>query len=293
MPGSPSIACINVVSLLLARSDSRAREMAVRNALGASSARIVLQLATEAVVLSATGAVLGLLLAAWGIWFLTSLLSADMLNRMPYLQGIGLSPRLVAFASAVSLIAALVFTCTPLLRLSTSNAFAGLKDGTRGAGGTSWRRFGAHLVVAELALAVLLLVGAGLLGKSLYRLIGVDTGFNIHALAAVTVTPARIQSGAASEAIEDRPGVLARRVAERVAALPGIQSVGYADLLPLGAGLAPSSTFWVVGRPEADQLKDSWPVRRISAGYFRTLEAALVRGREFSEDEVSSARPIR
>ena len=89
------IACINVVSLLLARSDSRTREIAVRNALGASSARLALQFATEAFVLVAVGAVFGLMLAAWGMRFLSSLLSADMISRMPYLQGIGLNPRLV------------------------------------------------------------------------------------------------------------------------------------------------------------------------------------------------------
>jgi macrolide transport system ATP-binding/permease protein len=287
------IACTNVVSLLLARSDSRTREIAVRNALGASSTRLVLQFATEALVLAGIGAVFGLILAAWGMRFLSSLLSADMISRMPYLQGIGMNLRLVAVASAVSAIAAVVFALTPLIRMSISETLAGLKEGSRGSGGRSWRRFGAHLVVAELAVAVLLLVSAGLLGKSLYRLLHVDTGFNARELAAVSVTPvtARLGAGdAASTPPAEQPGALARLVAARVAALPGVESTGYADLLPLGPGLAPSSTFWVIGRAEEDQLKDGWPVRRISAGYFDALQARLLRGRDFTENEVLSAR---
>ena len=289
------IACINVVSLLLARSDSRTREIAVRNALGASSTRLVLQFATEALVLAGVGAVFGLLLAASGMRFLGSLLNADMISRMPYLQGIGLNLRLVVAGAAVSAVAAVVFALTPLVRMSLSETLAGLKEGSRGSGGRSWRRFGAHLVVAELAVAVVLLVSAGLLGKSLYRLLHVDTGFNARDLAAVSVTPVTVRpaaADAADSANAERPGVLARRVAERVAALPGVQSVGYADLLPLGAGLAPSSTFWVIGRADEDQLQEGCPVRRVSAGYFNALQARLLRGRDFTEDEVSSTRPL-
>ena len=288
------IACINVVSLLLARSESRTREIAVRQALGASSARLVTQFATEAFVLAAAAAVLGVVLARWGMQLLTSLLSADMTSRMPYLQAVGLNVRLVAFVCLVALIAALVFALTPVARLSIARSPARLNEGSRGAAGLHWRRFGAHLVVAELAVAVLLLASAGLLGKSLYRLLHVDTGFNTQGLLTLSVTPVSVQTPG-GEAIADpdqRPGVLARRVAERVAGLPSIQSVGYADLLPLQPGLAPSSTFWVLGRAEGDQLKEDWPVRRVSADYFHALQARLLRGRYFGKEEVSSARPV-
>jgi predicted permease len=289
------IACINVLSLLLARADSRSREMAVRNALGASSARLVLQFATEASVLVALALVLGLTLASAAMKFLSSLLSADMISRMPYFAEIGLNVRPVAFASAVAAIAALVFSLAPLVRLSLPNPLSGLKEASRGSAGTSWRRFGAPLVVVELAVAVLLLVSAGLLGKSLYRLLHVDTGFNAQNLAAVSVTPVSIRSGATgarADRNEEQPGVLARRVVERAAALPGVQSVGYADLLPLGIGLAPSSTFWISQRAEGDQMREDWPVRRVSAGYFNTLGARLLRGRYFTEEEVSSDRRV-
>jgi macrolide transport system ATP-binding/permease protein len=285
------IACINVISLLLARTDSRTREIAVRNSLGASSARLALQFATEAVVLTVVATVLGLMLASLGIRFLTGLLSADMMSRMPYLQGIGVNLRLVVFACAVSASAALVFALTPFLRTSMANTLAGLKEGGRGSAGRSRRRFGSHLVVAELAIAGTLIAGAGLLSKSLYRLLHVTTGINTHQLAAVSVTP--VSTGAGTTTLDSEPaGVLAREVAERVGALPGIESIGYADILPLGPGLAPSSTFWVVGRAEDQQVAEDWPVRRVSARYFNTLHATLLRGRYFSTDEVAAVRPV-
>ena len=284
------IACINVVSLLLARTDSRRREIAVRNSLGASSGRLALQFAMEAVVLTVVAAAAGLALASFGIRFLTGLLSADMVSRMPYLQGIGVNLRLVVFAGAVSAGAAFVFALTPLLRTSIPITLAGLKEGGRGAAGTSWRRFGSHLVVAELAIAVLLMAGAGLLAKSLYQLLRVDTGFNTHQLAAVSVAP--VSNGVGTAVGGGPAGVLARRVAERIGVLPGVESVGYADILPLGPGLAPSSTFWIVGRAENRQRTEDWPVRRVSARYFTTLQATLLRGRYFSENEVATVRPI-
>jgi predicted permease len=293
------IACINVVSLLLARSDSRTREIAVRNALGASSARLVLQFATEALILVTAGGVFGLTLATWGMRFLSSLLSPDMVSRMPYLQGIGLNVRLIGFACAVCLIGAVVFTLTPVVRVSASERLAGLKEGSRGSAGTTWRRLGSSLVVAELAIAVILLVSAGLLGKSLYRLLHVDTGFNTRQLATLSVSPVSVRTvsippgpdAKPGDANREQPGVLARQVAEHLAALPGVQAVGYADLLPLGPGLAPSSRFLVVGRSAQGVIEDH-PVRRVSAGYFAALQARLLRGRYFTDEEVASTRLV-
>jgi macrolide transport system ATP-binding/permease protein len=212
-------------------------------------------------------------------------------SRMPYLQGIGVNLRLVVFACAVSAGAAVVFALTPLVRMSMANTLAGLKEGGRGAAGTSWRRFGSHLVVAELAIAAMLMAGAGLLAKSFYQLLHVDTGINTRQLAAVSVTPVSIGTGATT-ADKEPIGVLARQVAERIGALPGVESVGYADILPLGPGLAPTSTFWVAGRPEGQQVPEDWPVRRVSARYFDTLQATLLRGRRFSDNEVAAVRPV-
>jgi macrolide transport system ATP-binding/permease protein len=153
-----------------------------------------------------------------------------------------------------------------------------------------WRRAGAPLVVAELAIAMILLVSAGLLGKSLYRLLHVDTGFNLQQLAVLSVSPVSVAPGSPNE--NERPGDLAHHVAERVAAVPGVVSVAYADLSPLAPAMAPSSTLWVAGRSEHEQLKESWPVRRVSAGYFRTLQATLLRGREFTAGDLAAVRPV-
>jgi macrolide transport system ATP-binding/permease protein len=272
------IACTNVMSLVLARTDSRAREIAIRNALGASSSRLVSQFATEAVVLAGAAAILGATLASLGMRFLSGLLTADMMSRMPYLQGLGFNIRVSLFAVAVAIVVALVFALTPLARMSVSRTLGGLADGARGTGGRTWRRLGAPLVVAELAVAIVLLVGAGLLGQSLYRLIHVDVGFNTKNLATISVSLAS--------------GMSVREIADRVAALPGVQSVGSADLLPLSAGLAPASSFWVIGRADEDQIKGGWPVRRVSAQYFTTLQATLLRGRYFSEEEVAQQRLV-
>jgi macrolide transport system ATP-binding/permease protein len=197
------IACINMVSLLLARSDSRGREMGLRSALGASAMRLVSQFATEALVLVAIGSALGLALAASGMRSLGSLLTPDMISRMPYLQGVGLDLRLMAFAGVIALLALLVLTLAPAARLSTSERLAGLREGSRGASATTWRRFGAYLVMAEFGIALVLLVSAGLLGQSFHRLLQVDIGINAQHLVLVGVQPV---PGEASE----QPGVLAR-----------------------------------------------------------------------------------
>jgi predicted permease len=278
------IACINVVSLLLARSDGRTREIGVRSALGASSGRLALQFATEALVLTGIGAMAGLLLAAGGLRLLQSLVSADMASRMPYLQGIAMNGRLVGFAAGLSLAAAALFTLTPLVRLRSPERLASVRHESRGSSGTTWRRFGSSLVMAELAVALVLLVSAGLLGKSLGKLLHVDVGLAASRLAVLNVDPAGGDAG--------RPrGMLAREVADRVAALPGVEAVAYADLPPLSPGLAPTSVIYRDGAADTMGLEDH-PVRRVSAGYFATLQATLVRGRDFTADEVATARPV-
>jgi predicted permease len=289
------IACTNLASLVLARTDSRAREIAVRGALGASSRRLVLQFATEAGVLATAAGVLGLWLAVLGMQFLGSLLTTEMISRMPYFQGIGLNLRLLSFGAAVAAAVAVVLTLTPLARISAASQRSGLEDGSRGTAGTTWRRMGAPLVVAQLAVAVVLLVGAGLLGRSLHRLINVDVGFTMEHLAGLSVSPGSVRIAGADDTAATRArqsAAVARQIADRIATIPGVQSVGYADLLPLGPGLAPSSSFWVVGRPDDRQRQEDWPVRRVSAQYFATLQAKLLRGRAFTDEEAATGKQV-
>ena len=177
------IACVNVTTLLLARSDKRRREIAVRGAMGASSSRLFHQFATEGFTLAAAGCVVGLTFAAWGIRLLTSLMPAEKMESMPFLHDLGLNRWTIAFACAVSLAAGILFSVVPIARASLAEMLEGLKEGARGSSGTSWRRFGSSLVVIEVALAMVLLVSAGLLGKSLYQLLHLDVGFQPDHLA--------------------------------------------------------------------------------------------------------------
>lgn len=237
------IACVNVSSLLLVRAESRKRELAVRGALGASPARIVLQIVTEGLVLAITGSLLGLAAAAGAMQLLTKLIPEDMMAGMPYLQGLTLNYRLVLFAGAVSLLAAVLFSVVPVLRLRLSDVQEGLSEGARGSAGTLWRRFGANLVVVELALAMVLLVCAGLLGQSFYRLLHVDLGFQPEHLATIQVAAPEASYGKQDQAV-----ALGRQLVNRISILPGVKSVGLTSVLPVsGNGNTDWIRFW--GRP--------------------------------------------
>src|SRR5450631_1365709 len=177
------IAYVNVSSLLLVRSESRKREIAVRGALGASPVRLIRQFVTEGLALVAIGSALGLAIADGAVHALLALIPKDLMGYVPFLEGVSMNLRVLAFAASISLLGALLFAFTPALRLSPAKMRDGLAEGSRGSAGTLWRRLGANLVVLELAIAVVLLVSAGLLGKSLYRLLHVELGFEPDHLA--------------------------------------------------------------------------------------------------------------
>src|SRR4029079_13599204 len=187
------LAAVNVASLLLVRSEGRRRELAVRTALGASSARIVAQFVTEGGVLVAIGSALGLITAYWTIGLLTSLIPANIAAKMPFLLDLGLTPRVFGFTSGLACLAVILFGATPALRVRSSGARQGLTEGSRGTSGMTWHRLASKLVVAEIGAAIVLLVGAGLLGRSLYRLLHVDIGLQADRLATVTVTAPNVK----------------------------------------------------------------------------------------------------
>ncbi len=269
------IACINVSSLLLVRSESRKREIAVRGALGAGRARLVQQFMTEGFVLVAGGSAAGIALAYGVTRLLLRLIPEDMLAGMPYLQGLGLNLRVLAFAAGVAVGAAILFSLTPMLRLSFANVREGLAEGNRGYAGSTWRRMGANLVVIELATAVVLLVGAGLLGKSFYNLLHVDLGFDPEHLATVGVMAPDVGYDKDEQLLPP-----ARKILDGVAALPGVQSAALTSLLPVTYN---GNTTWmrIVGRPfhgEHNEVNE----RDVTPDFFKTIRARLVSGRYFT-----------
>jgi macrolide transport system ATP-binding/permease protein len=275
------IACVNVSSLLLVRSEARKREVAVRGALGASPARLVRQFITEALVLTIAGGALGLLCADGAMQVLLRLLSKDMLFYMPYLGGIGLNAHVVAFAGMISLLAAALFALTPVLRLPLAQLREGLTEGGRSSAGTFWRRFGANLVVLELAIAVVLLVGAGLLGKSFYKLLHVELGFQPDHLATVQVVLPET-----TYAKDPQVVAVSRQILARVSSLPGVKSAALTTELPVSGN---GDTNWIrfVGKPYSGEHNEV-NQREVSSDYFKTLQAKLVQGRVFTDDEDAS-----
>jgi macrolide transport system ATP-binding/permease protein len=278
------IAAINVASLLLVRSESRRREIAVRGALGATSGRITRQFVTEIALLASSGCLAGLLLSICAMSVLRKLIPKNMADQMPFVHHVGLHPHVVLFAAIVAMFSAALMVLTPVFRLSFQQIREGLNDGGRSAAGRFWSRIGSNLVVAELAVAVILLVAAGLLGKSFYRLLHVDLGFNPQHLATLQM--------AARADLYPKPEqrvALLREVVRRLSALPGVQSVGLTSDVPVQCNC---DTDWlrIVGKPyhgEHNEVND----RDISPSYLPTLQVKLIRGRFFTEDDDASRSP--
>src|SRR3984957_8124429 len=272
------IACVNVSSLLLVRSESRRREIAVRGALGASRIRLIRQFTTEGVVLVVAATLIGLVTAQLLMQTLLRFISKDMLAQMPYLAGLGLNLHVIGFAAILSIGAAALFSVTPLFRLPLWQIRQNLNEGGRGYAGTLWRRFGANLVVVELSMAVVLLVGAGLLGKSFYRLLHVDTGLVPDHLATLQVAAVGDSYQKEQQQIN-----LQRELRARLSRLPGVNSVAFTSRLPLGDGDG-TTGFRIVGRPYHGEHNEV-AYRAVSANYFSTIQARLMHGRYFADDE--------
>jgi predicted permease len=272
------IACVNVSSLLLVRAESRRREMAVRGALGASPLRLARQCATEGLALVAMGSGLGLVSALGVMQVLLRLIPKRMMGGMPFLQGMGLNLHIVLFTVTIAAMATLLFALTPLVRLPTRELHDSLSEGGRGAAGTLWRRLGSNLVVAELAIAMVLLAGAALLGKSLYRLLHVELGFVPEHLATLDISGSRAIYG---------KGELARRldraIVDRLSGIPGVESAAVTSVLPVTYN---GDTDWLrfEGHPYNGEHNESLE-RDISPGYFKTLKVKLLRGRVFTPDD--------
>lgn len=280
------IACVNVSSLLLVRSESRRREIAVRGALGASHRRLVRQFVTEALLLVVTGTVLGLGFASLFVRVLLGFLSKDILAYVPYLADLGLNLHGIVFAGVLALLALAVFSLAPSLRFAASAELLGdLAEGGRTAAGSLWRRFASNLVVVELAMAVVLLAAAGLLGKSLYRLLHVNIGFQAEHLATTEVAlPANYST-------DPQKINITRQIVSRVAALPGVTSVGGTTRVPVSSN---GNTAWIrfMGRPYSGEHNEV-NEREVSSEFFKTIQAKLLTGRYFTDaEDAAKARVV-
>jgi macrolide transport system ATP-binding/permease protein len=275
------IACVNVASLVLVRSESRRREIAIRGALGATPARLMRQFIAEALLLALFGNLAGLTVAAALISLLARLVPKDMASNMPFLSGAGLNTHTGIFATAVALAAAVLLAAMPTMRLSFQKVRDGLADEGRGIASRLWSRVGSNLVVVELAVAVVLLGGAGLLGKSFYRLLHVPLGFDSNRLATLRVTA----PGTVSRTPEHMDE-LSREITRRVSALPGVESVGATSMLPVQCDCNTDS-IRIEGRPyhgETNEVDE----RHVSPAYLSTLKATLLRGRFFTDADDAS-----
>jgi predicted permease len=276
------IACVNLSNLLLARTAARSKEFAMRGALGASRGRIVRQLLTESLVLSGAGAVVGFLLAA----VLVSWLAHQGAIALPLLSTLHMDVAALGWTVLIAVSAATVFGLVPGLRMASGNLQESLKDAGPGASASrKHERIRSVLVVAEVALACMLLVGAGLLLRSFMRVLDVDLGFQPDRAAAIMLTyDDSVPGDKTGDLSAARRGVTFQQILSRVRSLPGVEVAGLVDYLPLGQNRAWGTPI-PKGRNRSDFKKIAGPlVYVISPGYMRAMGTSL-RGRDFTWDD--------
>lgn len=271
------IACANVANLSLARGAHRSREIAIRAALGASRARIVKQLLTESVVLSLLGGIIGLLLAMRGV----SLLVALSPDNLPRVKEVTTDWRVLIFTLVVSLLTGILFGLAPALSTSKANLTETLKEGGRGSVGTVKQRLRSLLVISEVALSLVLLIGAGLLIKSFLRLSQVDPGFK-----PTNVLTMQLFLTRTNYPKDEQRVVFYNQLVERIKSLPGVQAAGTVSELPL-SGQENDTFFTIEGKPAAAFGSESNDanVRFVSPDYFNALSIPLKRGRSFDNHD--------
>ncbi len=276
------IACANVANLSLARAAGRTREIAIRTALGASRARVIRQLLTESVLLSTAGGALGLLLAMWGVDLLTA-----ASRGIPRLNEVALDGGVLAFTLSVSLATGIFFGLFPALATSKLDLTESLKEGGRSSSeGASRKRVRGLLVVSEVALALMLLVGAGLLIKSFAKLLQTDPGYDTERVLTLDVGLSRIKYPT-----PEQQTAFLQQVLHRVETLPGVEAVGATDLLPL-SGSDSKTTFKIEGRSVGQGEEPNARSQSVSPNLFRAMSIPLREGRDFTERDAKTAAPV-
>ncbi|MFY9571107.1 MAG: ABC transporter permease [Blastocatellia bacterium] len=275
------IACANVANLLLARAALRNKEIAIRSALGAGRWRVIRQLLTESVLLAIVGGVLGLALAYWGIGALLSLNE----DRIPRASEIGIDSGVLLFTAGVSLLTGVLFGIFPALQTSKSDLHAVLKEGGRS--GSARRSVRGLFVVAEVALALVLLVGAGLLMKSFQKIQEVDPGFRAERLLTMQVS---LPGGKYNE--PQQIDAFFQQALEKIKTLPGVETAGVSTSVPM-SGSGSSGSFSIEGRTVAPGEMAPWGNRWFAgASYFQTMGIPLVKGRYFDDRDVREAPQV-
>ena len=280
------IACANVASLLLTRSLSRQKEVAIRSALGASRWRVIRQLLTESVLLSLAGGVAGLFVAYWGVSALVAALPENQLNALPFLKSLRIDKNILAFSFGLSFLTGMVFGLAPAIQSSRFDLNEVLKEGGRNMSAGAGHRLRSALVMSEIALAVVLLVGAGLMMKSLLRLLQANIGFNPENVLTMTVS---LPVGKYTDAT--RQLNFYDQLTQRVQSLPGVNGVGTIDKLPLQGGN--TTRFNVEGDPiPAPGQETEANFRIASDSYFQTLGVPIIAGRVFDERDKADAPAV-
>ena len=277
------IACANVAGLMLARSAARRREMAVRLALGAGRGRIMRQLVTESVLLSVTGGGLGIPLAYWGAHLIVSFVSKNQTRAMGFATGV--DTRVLVFTAAVSILTGILFGMAPAFRGARVDLTPALKEGfgvatTSGHGRGKWFGAGNVLVVAQVALAIVVLVGAGLLVRTLQNLRSVDVGFDSHNLVVFNIDPSL--AGYKGAQIDS----FYRDLQGRLSETPGVKSASY-SMIPLLSGNLMMTMFHWPGTPQ--DRESSANVLPVGRNFFQTMHIPLLLGRDFNSADYALA----
>jgi putative ABC transport system permease protein len=286
------VACANIVNLLLARNAVRQKEIALRVALGASRSRLLAQLLTESVLLSLLGGALGVLLAAAGLRVLGAFVPADL----PDVKDTGLNIPVLGFTLAVSFLTGIICGLIPAILTLKQDLHGILKEGTRTAGAAGGQKIRSLLVVSEIALALVPLVGAGLLIRSFHRLVEVDPGFRRDHILAMEMDQPQLSPDEQNKLTTDQQLALARKqslqfddLAQKIRALPGVKAVGGVTVLPLGSAMRSASRFLVEGQPlPPNGARPIAETRSASPGYFAAMGIPLRMGRPLDAHDYSS-----
>jgi len=273
------IACVNVANLALAKTISRKKEIAIRTALGATSARVLRQVLTETIILSVTGGALGLICAHFGVRLIVAFLG----DRLPRSADVGLDALVLLFTAVLSVLTGIFAGVLPALRLARGDVNDALKQGLgRTDSDTTGQRTRGMLVVSEVALSLMLLVGAGLMIRSFSQINRVNPGFDSHHVSTMTVSISQTKFATPAQQIS-----FYERVLDRVRTLPGVQSAGVIDDIPLSSN-GSHQPIAIEGQPVLPMSEQpEVDVRLVSPGYFGAMHTPVVRGRDFNGNDIA------